>query len=167
MNCNQVSRIGFLTTGGTIDKVYFDDKGAYEIGEPILDEMLKRAKVVFDYEIKSILMKDSLHMTSQDRELILKEVLSFPYERIVITHGTDTMVNSAECLKSVTNKVVVLIGSLLPARFRDSDADLNIGFALGAVQSLPYGVYIAMNGRVYPWNKVRKNVEKNCFEAIE
>jgi L-asparaginase len=160
-------RIKFFTTGGTIDKVYFDAKSEFEVGPPQVLEVVKDAHVTFEYEIESILRKDSLDMTDDDRDLIRQRVQNEPCPRVVITHGTDTMVQTAQALKGIAGKSVVLTGSMQPARFRVTDAVFNIGAAIGAVQSLPAGVYIVMNGRVMDPARARKNIEKNCFEESD
>lgn len=156
--------IKFFTTGGTIDKVYFDAKSEFEVGPPQVLEVLRDANIVFEYRIESILRKDSLDMTDQDRQLIRQQVEAEPCLQIVITHGTDTMIRTAQALTGIPGKTIVLTGSMQPARFRVTDAVFNIGTAVGAVQSLPPGVYIVMNGRVFDPNRVRKNRDKNCFE---
>ncbi len=157
-------RIKFFTTGGTIDKIYFDAKSEYEVGPPQVLEMLKDANVVFEYEIESILRKDSLDMTEADRQLIREKVAGEPCGRVVVTHGTDTMIQTGRALAGIPGKTIVLTGSMQPARFRVTDAGFNIGSAIGAVQALPAGVYIVMNGRVFDPQKARKNLERNCFE---
>ncbi len=158
--------ITFITTGGTIDKVYFDAKSAYEVGETVIEHVLRQGEVGFDYRIRQLMRKDSLDLTEQDRALIRQAVETTAGDRIVITHGTDTMVDTARSLAGLSEKVIVLTGSLSPARFQGSDADFNIGLAVAAVQSLPAGVYIAMNGLIFDANKVRKNREANRFEYL-
>jgi len=160
-------KIKFLTTGGTIDKVYFDAKSEFEVGPPQVLEVLKDANAGFEYEIESILRKDSLDMTEEDRRLIRQRVEAETCSLIVVTHGTDTMVQTAMALCGIPKKTIVLTGSMQPARFRVTDAVFNIGCAIGAVQSRPPGVYIALNGRIFEPAKTRKNVEKNCFEEAE
>ena len=160
-------RIKFFTTGGTIDKVYFDAKSEFEVGPPQVLEVVKDAHVTFDYEIESILRKDSLEITDADRQLVRQRVQAESCARIVVTHGTDTMVETARALAGIPGKIIVLTGSMQPARFRVTDAVFNIGTAIGAVQSLPPGVYLAMNGRVFDPSRTRKNREQNCFEEIE
>jgi len=160
-------RIKFFTTGGTIDKVYFDAKSEFEVGPPQVLEVLKDAHVAFEYDIESILRKDSLDMTDADRQLICQRVANEVCPRIVITHGTDTMVQTARALGGIVGKTVVLTGSMQPARFRVTDAVFNIGAALGAVQSLAAGVYIVMNGSIFDPQRTRKNLEKNCFEHTD
>jgi L-asparaginase len=157
-------KIKIYTTGGTIDKVYFDQKSDYQVGDPQANGVLERANVVLDYEVESIFKKDSLDVTDEDRELIRKKVASTPFERVVITHGTDTMIDTAKVLKNISGKTIVMTGSMYPAQFRDSDAVFNIGGAVTAAQILGPGVYIVMNGRVFKPHRVRKNVELNRFE---
>jgi len=157
-------KVKIFTTGGTIDKVYFDQKSDYQVGDPQATGVLERANVVLDYEVESILRKDSLDLTDEDRELIRKKVESTSLERVVITHGTDTMIDTAKVLNTISSKTIVMTGSMYPAQFRDSDAVFNIGCAVTAVQILDPGVYIAMNGRIFEPNQVQKNIELNRFE---
>ena len=159
-------RLKIYTTGGTIDKVYFDKKSDYQVGDPQAGGVLERANVVIEYEVESILRKDSLDLTEQDRKLIRQTVESSPEDHIVITHGTDTMIETAKALQDVEGKTIVLTGSMYPARFRDSDAVLNIGCAITAAQILQPGVYIAMNGRIFDPLSALKNVELNRFEEV-
>ena len=154
-----------VTTGGTIDKIYFDDKSDYQIGEPQIGMILRELGVTFQFNVIPILRKDSLHITDDDRELIRATIAAQPAKHVLITHGTDSMVQTGQVLKSIEGKTIVMTGALNPARFRGSDAEFNIGCAVGAVQSLPPGVYIAMNGRIWDPAKVRKNVAANRFEA--
>jgi L-asparaginase len=156
-----------VTTGGTIDKVYFDDKSDFQVGDPQIGRILDELGVAFRYEVIPILRKDSLHIGEADRELLRATIAAHDTRHVLVTHGTDTMVETARVLASIPGKVIVLTGALNPARFRGSDAEFNIGTAVGAVQSLPDGVYIAMNGRVWDPAKVRKNVAANRFEAVE
>ena len=156
-----------LTTGGTIDKNYFDALSEYQIVESGIPALLEEARVALPYRVEEACRKDSLELTDADRSDIARRVAAAPEQRIVITHGTDTMTDTAKVLAaSVTGKTIVLTGALNPARFRGSDAEFNIGTAVGAVQSLPPGVYIAMNGRIWDPAKVRKNVDANRFEAM-
>jgi len=156
-----------VTTGGTIDKIYFDDKSDFQVGEPQIGRILEELGVAFRYSVIPIIRKDSLHITDADRELIRAAIAAQDTRHVLVTHGTDSMVETAKVLATLTDKVIVLTGALNPARFRGSDAEFNIGTAVGAVQSLPPGVYIAMNGRVWHPGKVRKNVEANRFEALD
>ena len=154
-----------VTTGGTIDKIYFDDKSDYQIGEPQIGTILRELGVSFRFSVIPILRKDSLHITDEDRELVRATIAAQSTEHVLVTHGTDSMVQTGQVLKSIAGKTIVMTGALSPARFRGSDAEFNIGCAIGAVQSLPSGVYIAMNGRIWDPARVRKNVAENRFEA--
>ena len=156
-----------VTTGGTIDKVYFDDKSDYQVGEPQIGRILEELGVAFRFNVIPILRKDSLHIDAADRELVRATIAAQDTRHVLVTHGTDSMVETATVLSTIPGKVIVLTGALNPAGFRGSDAEFNIGTAVGAVQSLPPGVYIAMNGRVWDPAKVRKNVAANRFEALD
>lgn len=157
-------KIRIFTTGGTIDKVYFDAKSEYEVGEPQIAEILRQMNVSFEWEIETLFRKDSLDLTDEDRAVLAARVRAEPSRHILITHGTDTMVETARAIGDVGDRVVVLVGSLAPARFKFTDAEFNIGFALGGLQALDPGVYIAMNGRLFGRDRVRKNRERNRFE---
>jgi L-asparaginase len=157
-------RIKFIAVGGTIDKVYFDKMSEYKVGESAIGEILRDANVTFDYACESMIQKDSLDMTDQDRQEIYDAIQADEHRFIVVTHGTDTMIQTAKKLQNIPNKVIVLTGAMVPAKFKSSDAPFNIGCAVTAVQSLSPGVYIAMNGRIFDPNKVRKNRELNLFE---
>lgn len=159
-------KIKFFTTGGTIDKVYFDAQSEYQVGAPQVTEILKEANVAFDYEVVSILQKDSLDMTDLDRQAIRQAVEAEPCRQIVITHGTDTMVDTAKFLLGISGKTIVFTGAMEPARSRYTDATFNVGCAIAAVQTLVPGVYIAMNGRLYPADRVRKNYDMRRFEEL-
>ncbi|MBT6201582.1 MAG: asparaginase [Bacteroidetes Order II. Incertae sedis bacterium] len=160
-------KIKIITTGGTIDKVYYDAKSDYQIGDPQVKAILDRVGATIEYEITDIFHKDSLDITDLDRQSVVEEVLRTEVEYIILTHGTDTMVETAKLLQNeVTGKTIILVGSLTPARFRETDAEFNIGVAVGAVQSLPHGIYVAMNGVVFDPSKVRKNRAENRFEPL-
>ena len=156
-----------VTTGGTIDKVYFDDKSDYQVGEPQIGRILEELGVAFRFRVIPILRKDSLHIDAADRELMRATIAAQDARHVLVTHGTDSMVETAKVLAAIPGKTIVLTGALNPAGFRGSDAEFNIGTAVGAVQSLPAGAYIAMNGRVWDPAKVRKNVAANRFEAVD
>jgi L-asparaginase len=158
-------RLRVIATGGTIDKVYFDAASAYDVGEPQVGPLFKEANVTFEYVIESVVQKDSLQMTAEDRALIRQRVEASPERLVLITHGTDTMTDTAAQLEGLPDKVVVFTGSMLPARFRTSDALFNLGCAIGALQVLPPGVYIAMNGQIALAGTVRKNRALSRFEA--
>lgn len=161
-----------LTTGGTIDKVYFDAKSAFEVGEPQIDLLFREAQVAFTYEVEVLFRKDSLDLGADDRALVAQRVLDCPHDRVIVTHGTDTMAETARAVARALDaagddqKVVVFVGSLTPARFKATDAEFNVGFAAAAVQALGPGVHIAMNGRVFDPFHVRKDRDQNRFEAV-
>ena len=161
-----LNHLTIVATGGTIDKIYFDDKSNYQIGAPQIGEILAQLGVAFTFDVIALMRKDSLHMDDADRELIRSTIQAQPHRHVLVTHGTDTMVETARVLANIPGKVIVLTGSLNPARFQGSDAVFNIGCAVGAIQALDDGVYIAMNGRVWDPARVRKNVQANRFEAI-
>lgn len=151
-------KILFIQTGGTIDKDYERGRKAYlfEITDPAVGRILARANPNFEYEIIALTKKDSLDLTDSDRKKIFNFCNKTKAEKIVITHGTDTINLTAKMLANIPNKTIVLTGSSRPERFSDSDADFNLGGAVASVQALPYGVYVVMSGRVYPWNKFTK-----------
>ncbi|MBW8823768.1 MAG: asparaginase [Xanthomonadales bacterium] len=154
-----------VTTGGTIDKIYFDAKSDYQVGDPQIGRILAALGVAFRFHVIPLLRKDSLFVDNSDRELMRATIAAQAERCVLVTHGTDSMVETAKVLRTIPDKTIVLTGALNPARFEGSDAEFNIGCAVGAVQSLPPGVYIAMNGRIWDPAKVRKNVEANRFEA--
>ena len=158
--------IKILTAGGTIDKVYFDAKSDYQVGPPNILTVLDGLNLSIEYAVESVLRKDSLDLTKKDREHIHAAVARDKADKIIITHGTDTMVETARSLADIKGKTVVLTGALEPALFKTSDAVFNIGCAVAAVQTLKPGIYIAMNGRVFPHDQVRKNVRLGRFEAF-
>jgi L-asparaginase len=156
--------IKIFTTGGTIDKTYFDQKDIYQVGEPQVAGILERANVVVDFEVISLMNKDSLELDDVDRQILRDAIISEQSRYIIVTHGTDTMIETASFLQNIPNKTIVLTGSMYPAQYRDSDAIFNLGCTLIAAQILESGVYIAMNGRIFdPLNSV-KNVALNRFE---
>ncbi|HSM29352.1 MAG TPA: asparaginase domain-containing protein [Woeseiaceae bacterium] len=158
--------IRFITTGGTIDKIYFDALSQFEVGESQVEHILKEGLVQFDYEIVSLLQKDSLEITATDRAELRRHIENDDASLYVITHGTDTMAETAEALQGLGDKTIVLTGALTPARFRTTDAIFNVGMAVAAVQVAPPGVYIAMSGQVFAAGEVRKNRSENRFEAV-
>lgn len=159
--------IDIYSCGGTIDKVYFDAKSDYKVGDPQIDAIFKNANVGFEYRITELLRKDSLEMTMHDREMVRSRINQSEFRRVLVTHGTDTMPETARSLLGLPNKVIVLTGSMTPARFQTSDAEFNIGCAVGALMSQPNGVYVAMNGCVFPADSVRKNRELGRFELAK
>lgn len=155
-----------LTTGGTIDKVYFDKKSNYEVGDPFVEELLHKMNVNISFKVKSLMRIDSLDMTDIHRVEILNYIMNSNSNNFLITHGTDSIVETAIYLKKISDKTIVLTGSLKPAIFIDNDAIFNVGSALTSAQILKNGVYIVINGQVFNPDNVRKNLEKNIFETI-
>lgn len=159
--------IRLFVTGGTFDKEYDEIHGTLEFRDTHLPEMLAMARSRLDVRIRTLMMVDSLDMTDADRELIASNCRDAPEPNIVITHGTDTMVQTARVLaRSVPAKTIVLTGAMIPIAFGSSDGLFNLGGALAVVQVLPPGVYIAMNGRVFDWDKVVKNRDTGVFEPL-
>lgn len=158
--------IQVLTCGGTIDKIYFDAKSDYQVGDPQIATVLRESNVTFEYQVDSVFRKDSLEVTDEDRAALRAAVEACDASHILITHGTDTMVHSAKALAGIPGKTIVFTGSMAPARFQQTDAVFNIGCAVAAVQALPEGVYITMNGRIFDPETTRKNVQAGVFETI-
>ena len=156
--------IQIFTTGGTIDKVYFDANSEFEVGHSLLPEVLSESNIHGGYRLRELMCKDSLEMNDEDRRQVLAAVSECDCDRIIITHGTDTMADTAAVLSSLKDKTIVLTGAMQPARMRRTDAVFNVGFAWAAVQLLPPGVYIAMNGEVFEAGAVRKNLQAQRFE---
>lgn len=156
--------IQIFTTGGTIDKVYFDANSEFEVGHSLLPELLSESNIHEGYRLRELMRKDSLEMKDEDRQRVLTAARECDCARIVITHGTDTMADTAAVLASLKDKTIVLTGAMQPARMRRTDAVFNVGFAWAAVQLLPPGVYIAMNGEVFEAGAVRKNLQAQRFE---
>jgi len=163
-----VERIRVLVTGGTFDKEYDEIRGRLFFKDTHVGEMLERGRSRLDLEIQTLMMIDSLEMTDDDRNGIIRECQRAPESRILITHGTDTMEVTARSLGAsagLQSKTIVLTGAMVPYKFGSSDGLFNLGSALAFVQTLPPGVYIAMNGRWFPADGVRKNRETGVFEA--
>ncbi|WP_028588608.1 asparaginase domain-containing protein [Desulfocurvus vexinensis] len=159
--------IRILVTGGTLDKEYNQLNGELVFTKTHLADILVQAKCRADVAIETVMLKDSLFMQDQDRELILSRVLAAPEDKVVITHGTDTMPETARIIGAAgTGRTVVLVGAMVPYSFVHSDALFNLGCAFSAVQLLPPGVYITMNGKVFTWDNVRKNRERGEFEPL-
>jgi L-asparaginase len=156
--------IRFITTGGTIDKIYFDALSRFEVGDSAIDNILAEGLVNLDYDVTSMFRKDSLELTENDRKELHDFVVGDDAKRYVITHGTDTMVETAAVLGTIPGRHIVLTGALSPARFRTTDAVFNVGMAVAAVQLVEPGVYIAMSGQVFPADRVQKNRDENRFE---
>lgn len=158
--------IRFISTGGTIDKIYFDASSNFEVGDSQVRHILAEGLVGFDYDIVPLFRKDSLEMTRADREQLRDFIRGDDAKHYIITHGTDTMTETASVLQSISGKSMVLTGALSPARFKSTDAVFNVGMAVAAVQLVRPGVYIAMNGEVFAAGEVAKNREANRFERI-
>lgn len=156
-----------ITTGGTIDKAYFDALSKFQFGESVIGRLLDVAQVTRPFRIVDLLRKDSLELTDEDRAKLKETVGSLTESKIVITHGTDTMTDSATTLASIQDKTIVLTGSLAPARFAESDAPFNLGMAFAAVQCLSNGVYITMNGQVFAAGHVRKDRSNARFVTTD
>lgn len=158
-------KIVFIQTGGTIDKDYPIKINSYnfEIGDPAVELVLKKVNPNFDYQIYSILKKDSLDISEKEREKIKEFCEGIEDDKIIITHGTDTMCETAKLLKDIEGKVIILTGAMKPERFNDSDAEFNIGAAVGAINILENGIYISMSGRIYAWDECEKSRETGQF----
>jgi L-asparaginase len=159
--------IRILITGGTIDKEYDPLRGELTFSRSHLSNMLNQVRCKVGFSLEEIMLKDSLEMRGEDREEILKKCAHCSENNVVVTHGTDTMVETAQFLgKNLKRKTVALVGAMIPYAFGASDALFNLGCAFSAVQTLPPGVYITMNGKIFSWNNVRKNRESGEFEEI-
>ena len=158
-------KVLFVQTGGTIDKDYpKTTKGyAFEISESAVKRILEKVNPSFEYDILSTLKKDSLDITDSDRNKIFDVCKNSKIDKIIITHGTDTMIETAKILSLLKGKTIVITGAMRPERFSNSDASFNIGLAIGALQSLKEGIYIAMNGKVYSWDKVKRDMKTGQF----
>ena len=156
-----------LTTGGTIDKHYFDALSEYQVVDSGIPALLKEARVALPFRIEEVCRKDSLELTDADRAEIARRVAAAPETRIVITHGTDTMTDTAKALAAIGGKTIVLTGALSPARFAETDAPFNLGMAFACAQVAPPGVYIAMSGQVFNGLKVRKDRAAGRFVAAD
>ncbi len=156
-----------LTTGGTIDKAYFDALSEYQIVESGIPALLAQARVALPFRVMELMRKDSLELTDADRALIAGVVREAPETRVVITHGTDTMTDTARALAGIAGKTVVLTGALSPARFAETDAPFNLGMAFATAQTAPTGVWIAMSGQVFNGLNVRKDRAAGKFVAVD
>lgn len=159
--------IHILITGGTFDKEYNELTGELFFKDTHLPEMLRLGRSNLEIDIQTLMMIDSLQMTPADRDAIAARCLTLPGEQIVITHGTDTMAETAAVLGKVAHgKTIVLTGAMVPYKFGSSDGLFNLGAALAFVQTLPHGVYVAMNGHAFTWDNVRKNKKAGYFEPV-
>lgn len=164
---NSAEPVLVLTTGGTIDKLYFDALSQYQIGDSVTARLLEMARVTHPFRLAELMRKDSLEMDDQDREVVAEAVANADETRIVITHGTDTMTVTAAALSGIVDKTVVFVGALAPARFSESDAAFNLGMAFATAQVAAPGVYITMNGSVFPALNVVKDRAKGAFVHSE
>jgi L-asparaginase len=162
----QLVKIQIFSVGGTIDKIYFDAKSSYEVGPPNISEIIGGLHLNPEFTVTSLMQKDSLEMSNEDRQTVKQAVKACHADKIIITHGTDTMVATASVLAEIPEKTIVLTGALQPALFKNSDAMFNIGAAITAVQTLKPGVYVTMNGQVFAHDRVRKDVEQNRFVSL-
>lgn len=159
--------IKIIVTGGTLDKHYNELNGELDFPETQLPAMLKQARCTTEIEIQPLMLKDSLEMTEADRVLIKQGCIATEAHQVIITHGTDTMVETAKYLApAIQKKTVVLVGAMIPYTIKQSDALFNLGGAIAAVQLLPAGIYIAMNGQIFDWNKVVKNKQAGAFSVL-
>jgi len=155
----------FLIAGGTICKQYNELTGNLEFQQSFVPEMLRRGRCQLDYSTEVLMLKDSLEMTASDRAVILAACQASDASRVIISHGTDTMVQTASLLgRTLRKKTVVLVGAMIPYSISNSDALFNLGSAVTAVQLLPHGVYVVMNGAVFPWDRVQKNCAEGLFQ---
>ena len=160
-----MTRLAILTCGGTFDKVYHDALSDYAIGAPCAPDILAEAGATCDWELIEVMRKDSLDMSDDDRQTLRQAAASCAATRLVIIHGTDTMTDSAAVLADIPDKTLVLTGAMNPARFRQTDATFNLGFAMAAAQIAPAGTWIAMGGQLHPHDQVRKNRDQGRFET--
>jgi len=160
-----MSKIALVTTGGTIDKDYFDALSDYKVVESIIPELLSRIGSGVDVDQYEVCRKDSLELTDVDRAALKSLIAGLDCEKILVTHGTDTMVDSALALGDIGGKTVVFTGAMRPARFLDSDGLFNVGVALGALQAMDQGVFIAMSGQIFTPDTVKKNRDAQRFES--
>jgi L-asparaginase len=159
--------IRIFITGGTFDKEYNELNGQLFFKDTHMSDLLEMGRNKAPVAIRTLMMVDSLEMTDEDRELIVYQCNNADENQIVITHGTDTMAETAKVLaEKVKNKTVVLTGAMIPIKFGSSDGLFNLGSALAFVQTLPAGVYVAMNGRYFHWDNVRKNKQTGVFEEV-
>lgn len=162
-----MSSVRIFVTGGTFDKEYNELNGQLFFKDTHIQEILKLGRCKLDLSVRTLMLVDSLEMTDTDRNIIIESCKRADEERIVITHGTDTMTVTAQVLaENITNKTIIITGAMIPYKFGSSDGLFNLGSALAFAQTLPHGVYIAMNGKYFNWNNVRKNRQTGFFEEI-
>ena len=163
-----MNRIKIFVTGGTFDKEYNELNGELYFKNTHLHEMLELGRSQLNVEIETIMMKDSLEISKNNRNTIVQKCLDSDEKQILITHGTDTMVETAKFLaEKITTKTIILTGAMIPYKFGSSDGLFNLGSALSFLQSLPKGIYIAMNGNIFNWNNVKKNKKLGLFQPLK
>ena len=161
----KLMKIILLQTGGTIDKDYpksINGRG-FEIGNSALIDLLNKLPLSFDYQVDSILKKDSSEINTEDLLKIYKSCTSYKEDKIIITHGTDTILKTANYLSKIKNKTIVLTGSFLPYNFKNSDADFNIGMAVAGIQTLSHGIYVSLNGQIGKFNEFKRNEQNGRY----
>lgn len=158
--------VWIVTTGGTFDKIYFDAKSRFEIGDSMVPALLGEAGVTFDYEVVEALRKDSLEIEDADRAEIARCIAGLPPGPVVVIHGTDTMAETAQWLARDADRTIVLTGAMQPARMRRTDAPFNLAFAIACARLLPGGVHVAIQGQLFAAGTVRKNREAGRFERL-
>lgn len=161
-----MTQLEIFTTGGTIDKVYFDALSEFQVGDSGIGNMLREANISYRYEITPLMKKDSLELTDADRVQIHKAISGSKAQNILVTHGTDTMAVTARHVSDIPGKTIVFTGSMLPASHRATDAVFNVGFAIASAQLLPPGTYLAMNGQVFDPSRVIKDRVAGLFKPI-
>lgn len=160
--------IRIFITGGTFDKEYNEIEGKLDFEETHVPEMLKLGRCNLDIDVRTIMMVDSLEMTDADREIILHSCTKVSEDKIIITHGTDTIAETAKFIADANlEKTIILTGAMIPYKFGSSDGFFNLGASIAFAQTLPSGVYVCMNGRAYDWNNVRKNKKTGFFEELQ
>lgn len=164
MQETQHEKIKIFTTGGSIDKIYDLQASGFLVGPPQIGNVLREANVTVPFEVEEFTRKDSLQMSDEEREQLKQLIADEPAHRTIITHGTDTLHLTGQMLATIPGKVIILTAAMKPASFKDTDAHFNIGCAFIAVQTLPEGVYLVMNGRIFDPFRVKKNTELRCFD---
>jgi len=163
-----MQKLLFIQTGGTIDKDYpkVTNGWAFEIADPAIDRILAKHDLPFEYEVVSLLKKDSQEILNEDRQNISEYISQANFQKIIITHGTDTMIETGQFLSTIQDKLIILTGAMRPERFANSDADFNLGMAVGAMSILEKGVFLAMSGRVMPIASVKRDLKTGFLEAV-
>ena len=159
-------KIRLFSTGGTIAKRYDEISGDLVFDDEHIEKILSQGRSMLPIEITQLMLKDSLELDSGDRDIITDACLKSSQSKVLITHGTDTMIKTAKMLSTISDKTIVFTGAMIPYAFKNSDAVFNLAFSIASVQTLPYGVYICMNGQIFTWDNVQKNKEEGIFEKL-